>query len=207
MQWLRCVSTAITSARTRRDMAVAYCGVSCGGKEYRRFVRRQAMPRYRDKHQALVAHEAAHHWWFQIVHNDPVSEPWLDGALAEYAMRLYFKRCMARIRPPRVRQRRWRVPLSLLAERNADVNVNRWMRLRAARSTRRSSMPRGAVYAQPRGDGRKPRLTRFPAHLFRALPLSIVSTEDWLAELRSLDNPEAADALSQWVQPPSGIAR
>lgn len=36
-----------------------------------------------------VAHEVAHQWWYGLVGNDQVNEPWLDEALAQYAMLLY----------------------------------------------------------------------------------------------------------------------
>ena len=36
-----------------------------------------------------VAHEVAHQWWYGLVGNDQVKEPWLDEALAQYAMLLY----------------------------------------------------------------------------------------------------------------------
>jgi len=33
-----------------------------------------------------VAHEVAHQWWYGLVGNHPVREPWLDEALASYAV-------------------------------------------------------------------------------------------------------------------------
>jgi len=40
---------------------------------------------------ALVAHEAAHQWWYGAVGNDQVHEPWLDESLAFYSELLYFE--------------------------------------------------------------------------------------------------------------------
>lgn len=37
----------------------------------------------------LVAHEVAHQWWYGVVGNDQVDEPWLDEALAQYSTVLY----------------------------------------------------------------------------------------------------------------------
>ena len=39
----------------------------------------------------VIAHETAHQWWYSIVGNDEVSEPWLDEALTEYSTILYFE--------------------------------------------------------------------------------------------------------------------
>ena len=39
----------------------------------------------------VVAHEVAHQWWYNVVGNDQVDEPWLDEALTQYATVLYFE--------------------------------------------------------------------------------------------------------------------
>lgn len=38
-----------------------------------------------------VVHETAHQWFFNVVGNDQVNEPWLDESLAQYATSLYFE--------------------------------------------------------------------------------------------------------------------
>jgi hypothetical protein len=48
-----------------------------------------------DRNQAryleiVVAHEVAHQWFYSLVGNDQVDEPWLDEALAQYLTVLYF---------------------------------------------------------------------------------------------------------------------
>ncbi|KAB3532186.1 M1 family metallopeptidase [Alkaliphilus serpentinus] len=39
----------------------------------------------------VIAHEIAHQWWYGIVGNNEVREPWLDEALTEYSTLLYFE--------------------------------------------------------------------------------------------------------------------
>ena len=39
----------------------------------------------------IVAHEVAHQWWYGLVGSDPINEPWLDEALANYSLTLYFE--------------------------------------------------------------------------------------------------------------------
>jgi poly-gamma-glutamate capsule biosynthesis protein CapA/YwtB (metallophosphatase superfamily)/outer membrane protein assembly factor BamB len=41
--------------------------------------------------EALVAHEVAHMWWYEVVGNDQVHEPWLDESLASYSELLYYE--------------------------------------------------------------------------------------------------------------------
>jgi len=40
--------------------------------------------------ESTVAHEVAHQWFYNLVGNDQVDEPWLDEAAAEYLMCTYF---------------------------------------------------------------------------------------------------------------------
>jgi hypothetical protein len=42
-----------------------------------------------DKFRATIAHEAAHQWFYNLVGNDQANEPWLDEALAQYAVWQY----------------------------------------------------------------------------------------------------------------------
>jgi virginiamycin B lyase len=41
--------------------------------------------------EGVVAHEVAHQWFYSVVGNDQVDEPWLDEALAQYATLLYYR--------------------------------------------------------------------------------------------------------------------
>jgi aminopeptidase N len=47
---------------------------------------------YRSLMVSLLAHEASHQWWYGVVGNDQVREPWLDEALANYSSLLYYER-------------------------------------------------------------------------------------------------------------------
>jgi hypothetical protein len=40
----------------------------------------------------LTAHEVSHQWFYGLVGNDQVTEPWLDEAFAEYSSFLYYER-------------------------------------------------------------------------------------------------------------------
>ena len=39
----------------------------------------------------VIAHETAHQWWYSVIGNDEISEPWLDEAITEYSTILYFE--------------------------------------------------------------------------------------------------------------------
>ena len=44
-----------------------------------------------DSLELVIAHEAAHQWFYALVGSDPVREPWQDEALSEYAMLRYVR--------------------------------------------------------------------------------------------------------------------
>ena len=40
----------------------------------------------------VIAHETAHQWWYSVIGNDEINEPWIDEALTEYSTVLYFEK-------------------------------------------------------------------------------------------------------------------
>ncbi len=41
--------------------------------------------------EGVVAHEVAHQWWYSLVGNDQIDEPWLDEAFAQFTTALYYR--------------------------------------------------------------------------------------------------------------------
>ena len=41
--------------------------------------------------EVVIAHETAHQWWYSMVGNDQINEPWLDESLADYSDEVYFR--------------------------------------------------------------------------------------------------------------------
>jgi len=76
------------------ELDVVETGVSIGGYEFPGMVHVQAVKRIQgsfDNYQYLVAHEVAHQWWYGLVGNHFVEEPWLDESLATYATVIYLE--------------------------------------------------------------------------------------------------------------------
>ncbi|MBN1963404.1 MAG: M1 family metallopeptidase [Anaerolineae bacterium] len=40
---------------------------------------------------SVIAHEVAHQWWYSLVGNDQMMQPWLDESLTQYATALYWR--------------------------------------------------------------------------------------------------------------------
>jgi aminopeptidase N len=43
------------------------------------------------RREFTVAHETAHQWWYSLVGNDQINEPWLDESLTQYTSVLYYR--------------------------------------------------------------------------------------------------------------------
>jgi hypothetical protein len=47
---------------------------------------------FASEQDTVVVHEIAHQWWYGVVGNDQVDDPWLDEALATYSSVLFFEK-------------------------------------------------------------------------------------------------------------------
>lgn len=71
------------------EAAVGIGGYEFSGMVYVDYNRRLRGPF--EQYRYLSAHEIAHQWWYNLVGNPSVAEPWLDEALASYAAVLYLQ--------------------------------------------------------------------------------------------------------------------
>lgn len=73
--------------------SVVACDFYIGGMEYPNLVMIDQSLYHQERAETLefvVAHETAHQWWYQMVGNDEVAEPWLDESLTNYSALLYY---------------------------------------------------------------------------------------------------------------------
>lgn len=77
------------------QFSVAASDFFIGGMEYPNLVfidQSLYKEEYKEVLEYIIAHEAAHQWWYGIVGNDEIREPWLDEALTEYSTLLYYEK-------------------------------------------------------------------------------------------------------------------
>ena len=78
-----------------RELDVAATATSALGIEYPGLVaiagRLYGDPERQQYFESATAHEVAHQWWYNVVGNDQVNDPWLDEALAQYSTYLYYR--------------------------------------------------------------------------------------------------------------------
>lgn len=68
-----------------------YSGMAVVGSPFFQAYQDQVDTRERTVLVPLAVHELAHQWWYGVVGNDQVREPWLDEALARYSEALYYE--------------------------------------------------------------------------------------------------------------------
>lgn len=61
-----------------------------GGMEYPNLVMISADIENSDDYKNVIVHETAHQWWYGIVGNDEMKNPWLDEALTEFSTVLFY---------------------------------------------------------------------------------------------------------------------
>ncbi len=78
-----------------RELDIVATGTSAAGIEYPGLIA-MAQRLYSDLErrtlfESATVHEVSHQWWYNVVGNDQLNDPWLDEALAQYSTYLYFR--------------------------------------------------------------------------------------------------------------------
>ncbi len=74
--------------------------------------------------ESQIAFAVAHQWWYQLVHNDPVNEPWLDEALSTLSTLMYLEQLYGREQAEIFRIQEWEVPVTYLQNQDRDAPIN-----------------------------------------------------------------------------------
>jgi hypothetical protein len=76
-----------------RELDLASMPTKAGGIEYPGLLaigtRAYRSPSEEAFFESVVVHEVAHQWWYNVVGNDQIRQPWLDEALSQYSTYLY----------------------------------------------------------------------------------------------------------------------
>ena len=192
------------------DLRVATAPLSFRGMEYPQvfLLGLQLYDRYRDQLEIRTVHEVAHQWWYQIVHNDPVNQPWIDEGLAEYSSRIYNEAVRGLDAADILESRRWQAVVDRLVRRDEDAPLNQPV-MAFANATQYEGIVygKGALFfsAIRRSLGDRA-FKQFLQNYLTNNQYKIVTPQDLLAELR-LVNPQVADVLyAQWIGLPTPTA-
>lgn len=164
---------------------------------------------FRDDLETRVAHEVAHQWWYQMVGSDPVNEPWLDEALAEYSVKLYMEAMHGQAAADKLQNARWETPFEALQQDRADRALNEPVkRFVSTKQYETVVYDKGALlYDSIRKILGDRQFTRFLQSYLANHRYQIVDTNDWRATLRTLNNPKLDELYQDWVLPaPTGAS-
>lgn len=155
----------------------------------------------RDNLEVLVAHEIAHQWWYQLVHNDPVNEPWLDEALAEYSVKVYFQHLSGNTEANDLEVQRWLAPFTLLKSKGGDDVLDRRVDAYSDFGQYETIVyGKGALfYDELHSALGDQQFYQFLQKYLIDHRYRIVTSQDWLVELEKLGKPELVKMYQEWV--------
>ncbi len=73
--------------------------------------------------ELATAHEVAHQWWYGLVGNDQLDEPWLDESLTNYSAYLYYEGTAGQAEADVIKQRVFEAPYHAAQEAGQDRAV------------------------------------------------------------------------------------
>jgi hypothetical protein len=188
------------------DLRVAPAPINYRGMEYPQVILLgvETYGRFRDRLELLAAHETAHQWWYQIVHNDPVNDPWLDEALAEFSMRLYIQDLRGNDQAEQLVRQRWRAPVEGLRSRSQDAAVDQPVQAFLNGSQYETIVyAKGAIFWEiVRARVGERQFDRFLRSYVERYRWQIVDTEQWLNELNTLSDPALFTLFEEWIRQP-----
>ncbi|MCR4430930.1 MAG: M1 family metallopeptidase [Tepidanaerobacteraceae bacterium] len=79
------------------ELRIAEANFYAGGMEFPTFImmntgKYREPPLSNTSFERSMAHEVAHQWWYGLVGNDSINEPWLDEGLTEFSTLYYFEK-------------------------------------------------------------------------------------------------------------------
>lgn len=187
------------------DMRVAPAPINFRGMEYPQLILLgvELYSRFQSDLEVLTAHEVAHQWWYLVVHNDPVNLPWLDEALAEYSVRVYYQHLYGPSRADLLVRQRWQTPLDLLIARDQDAPINQPVDAFANGSQYETVVyGKGALfYTQLQQALGERRFHRFLRDYFSRHRYGLVDLATWRDELSALQLPSVDALIRDWIGP------
>ncbi len=186
-----------------RDMRIAPAPLGFRGMEYpaAMLLGVDLYDRQQVNLEFLVAHEMAHQWWYQVVHNDPVNTPWLDEGLAEYSVKLYTEAMNGEGKADLLQYQRWEAPLDILKKRGNDAPISGPVEsFKSGMQYEAVVYGKGALFFNAlREDLGERGFRRFLQTYYAGHKYGIVGEDDFLAALHVLGKPELIRLYREWV--------
>jgi len=153
----------------------------------------------------VVAHEVGHQWWYSLVGNDQVDDPWLDEALVQYSTLLYYEdRYGAALAAELVDEVFWQSYRDLV-ESGRDAPVGLPVAAYDGADYGPVVYRKGPLYfhelRQAVGDGDWGVILQT---YFERNRYTVARPEDWLAAVETITGDEHRPLYEQWIMGTSG---
>lgn len=148
----------------------------------------------------LTAHEVAHQWWYTLVGNDQVNEPWLDEGLTEYSTYFYYEDIYGRRVAEELRRTRWLVPVEYARNQSLDAPLGLTSHQYSKENYETIVYAKGALFfhalRQRLGDGLFHQALRAYAQEYR---YRIATAEDLRRVITDTTGQSVDDLFATWV--------
>ncbi len=148
----------------------------------------------------VVVHEVLHQWWYALVGNDQVDEPWLDEALTQYCTLLYFEVKYGDDVAERLRETTFEEPYARLQEAGRDRPVG--LPVAAYNSSDYGAVvyQKGPLYFHALREAvGEDTFWEILQTYFERNRHGIARPEDWLAAVETVAGDEYRDLYDAWI--------
>lgn len=153
----------------------------------------------------VVVHEVAHQWWYSLVGNDQVDEPWLDEALTQYSTLLYYEHRYGAEAAGELLQNVFRQPYEEAQDSGRDQPAGLPVAAYNSASYGAIVYRKGPLYfhelRQAVGDEAFWEILRTYFERYR---YHIARPEDWLAMVEAVTGDQHRDLYERWIGDAAG---
>ena len=153
-----------------------------------------------DRLEWVVVHEVIHQWWYSLVGNDQVDDPWLDEALTQYSTLLYFEERYGADVATRLIEQVFRQPYQELLQSDRDAPVGLPVAAYAGADYGPVVYQKGPLYFHElRQEVGERKFWRILEEYFSQNRYGVATPEDWLAAVKAVTRDEHRDLYERWI--------
>jgi aminopeptidase N len=148
----------------------------------------------------VVVHEVIHQWWYSMVGNDQLDDPWLDEALTQYSTLLYYEDRYGADVAASLVEEVFRQPYQELVQSDRDAPVGLPVAAYRGEDYGTVVYRKGPLYFHElRQEVGKRKFWRILEEYFTQNRYGVATPEDWLAAVKAVTRDEHRDLYERWI--------
>ncbi len=153
----------------------------------------------------VVVHEVGHQWWYSLVGNDQVDEPWLDEALVQYSTLLYFEDRYGAALAAELLEQVFRQPYEELVGSGRDAPAGLPVAAYSGEDYGTVVYRKGPLYFHAlRQEVEDENFWAILQTYFVRNRYGVATPEDWLAAVEAVTGDEHRALYEQWIMGTAG---